>query len=83
MCLRAAVCVLTIYACRYEYYYILYMCPHNVLNKCLDTATTLLLLQVHGNTLTAAAVLQKIPSSTKRAFVLGATSKLGIVPLSY
>jgi hypothetical protein len=32
---------------------------------------------VHGNTLTAAAVLHKIPSSTKQAFVLGATSKLG------
>ena len=32
---------------------------------------------VHGNTLTAAAVLQKIPLSTKSAFVLGATSKLG------
>ena len=40
-----------------RYYCILHMCPHNVLlNKCLDTATTLLLLQVHGNTLTAAAV---------------------------
>jgi hypothetical protein len=32
---------------------------------------------VHGNTLTAAAVLQKVPPSTKAAFVLGATSKLG------
>jgi len=32
---------------------------------------------VHGNTLTAAAVLQKIPQHTKSAFVLGATSKLG------
>jgi len=32
---------------------------------------------VHGNTLTAAAVLQKIPSSARKAFVLGATSKLG------
>lgn len=32
---------------------------------------------VHGNTLTAAAVLRKIPVSTKSVFVLGATSKLG------
>jgi hypothetical protein len=56
MCVRAAVCVLTIYACRCECYYIQYICLHNVLNKSLDTATTLLLLQVHGNTLTAAAV---------------------------
>ena len=32
---------------------------------------------VHGNTLTAAAVLQKVPPGTKAAFVLGATSKLG------
>jgi len=32
---------------------------------------------VHGNTLTAAAVLQKIPMSTKSVFILGATSKLG------
>ena len=32
---------------------------------------------VHGNTLTAAAVLQKIPSDVKEVFVLGATSKLG------
>jgi len=32
---------------------------------------------VHGNTLTAAAVLQKIPEGTKSTFILGATSKLG------
>ena len=32
---------------------------------------------VHGNTLTAAAVLQKIPSGVKEVFVTGSTSKLG------
>lgn len=32
---------------------------------------------VHGNTLTAAAVLKKIPSDVKEVFVTGATSKLG------
>eukprot|EP00526_Cylindrotheca_closterium_P005305 CAMPEP_0113623458 /NCGR_PEP_ID=MMETSP0017_2-20120614/12067_1 /TAXON_ID=2856 /ORGANISM="Cylindrotheca closterium" /LENGTH=620 /DNA_ID=CAMNT_0000533407 /DNA_START=16 /DNA_END=1878 /DNA_ORIENTATION=+ /assembly_acc=CAM_ASM_000147 len=32
---------------------------------------------VHGNTLTAAAVLKKIPSNVKEVFVTGATSKLG------
>lgn len=32
---------------------------------------------VHGNTLTAGAVLQKIPSGVKEVFVTGATSKLG------
>eukprot|EP00457_Paulinella_chromatophora_P001947 gb/GEZN01001950.1/.p1 GENE.gb/GEZN01001950.1/~~gb/GEZN01001950.1/.p1 ORF type:complete len:758 (+),score=48.66 gb/GEZN01001950.1/:221-2494(+) len=32
---------------------------------------------VHGNTLTAAAVLAKIPNYTKTAFCCGATSKLG------
>mmetsp|Transcript_28759 Transcript_28759/g.72893 ORF Transcript_28759/g.72893 Transcript_28759/m.72893 type:complete len:697 (-) Transcript_28759:4-2094(-) len=32
---------------------------------------------VHGNTLTAAAVLRKIPADTKSVFILGATSKLG------
>ena len=34
---------------------------------------------VHGNTLTAAAVLKKIPSDVKEVFVTGATSKLGRV----
>ena len=32
---------------------------------------------VHGNTLTAAAILQKIPSECKEIFLTGATSKLG------
>lgn len=32
---------------------------------------------VHGNTLTAAAVLKKVPSGVKEVFVTGATSKLG------
>ncbi|EKX35243.1 hypothetical protein GUITHDRAFT_158756 [Guillardia theta CCMP2712] len=32
---------------------------------------------VHGNTLTAAAVLHKIPRGVEEAFVVGATSKLG------
>jgi len=32
---------------------------------------------VHGNTLTAAAILQKIPSGIKEVFLTGATSKLG------
>ena len=32
---------------------------------------------VHGNTLTAAAVLKKVPSDVKEVFVTGATSKLG------
>lgn len=32
---------------------------------------------VHGNTLTAAAVLQKIPSNVTEVFVTGSTSKLG------
>ena len=32
---------------------------------------------VHGNTLTAAAVLQKIPSDVTEVFVTGSTSKLG------
>jgi hypothetical protein len=32
---------------------------------------------VHGNTLTAAAVLQKIPNDVKEVFVTGSTSKLG------
>jgi hypothetical protein len=32
---------------------------------------------VHGNTLTAAAVLQKIPAGTRRCLLTGATSKLG------
>lgn len=32
---------------------------------------------VHGNTLTAAAVLQKIPSDVNEVFVTGSTSKLG------
>jgi len=32
---------------------------------------------VHGNTLTAAAILQKIPAAARRVFLTGATSKLG------
>jgi hypothetical protein len=32
---------------------------------------------VHGNTLTAAAILKQIPSDVREVFVLGATSKLG------
>lgn len=32
---------------------------------------------VHGNTLTAAAILQKIPSDCKEIFLTGSTSKLG------
>lgn len=32
---------------------------------------------VHGNTLTAAAILQKIPSTIKEVFMTGSTSKLG------
>jgi len=32
---------------------------------------------VHGNTLTAAAIIKTIPADVKKAFVLGATSKLG------
>ena len=32
---------------------------------------------VHGNTLTAAAILQKIPPTARRVFLTGATSKLG------
>jgi len=32
---------------------------------------------VHGNTLTAAAILKTIPAVVRKAFVLGATSKLG------
>jgi hypothetical protein len=32
---------------------------------------------VHGNTLTAAAILQKLPSGVKEIFLTGATSKLG------
>ena len=32
---------------------------------------------VHGNTLTAAAVIQKIPKGVKEVFVTGSTSKLG------
>ena len=32
---------------------------------------------VHGNTLTAAAIIKTIPQGVTKAFVLGATSKLG------
>jgi hypothetical protein len=32
---------------------------------------------VHGNTLTAAVILNEIPSNTKDVFLTGATSKLG------
>jgi hypothetical protein len=38
---------------------------------------------VHGNTLTAAAVLQKIPTDITEVFVTGATSKLGKVIATY
>lgn len=38
---------------------------------------TLRVRVVHGNTLTAAAVLRKIPTTVKSAFLTGATSKLG------
>ena len=42
-----------------------------------DAAPHLRVRVVHGNTLTAAAVLRKIPASTRRVFLTGATSKLG------
>jgi sterol desaturase/sphingolipid hydroxylase (fatty acid hydroxylase superfamily) len=42
-----------------------------------DKHPTLKTRVVHGNTLTAAAVLKKIPSDVKEVFVTGATSKLG------
>lgn len=32
---------------------------------------------VHGNTLTAAVILNEIPSNVKEVFLTGATSKLG------
>ena len=42
-----------------------------------DNHPTLRVRVVHGNTLTAAAVLQKIPSYVTEVFVTGSTSKLG------
>ena len=39
--------------------------------------TKLTVRVVHGNTLTAAAVIQKIPNGVKEVFVTGSTSKLG------
>jgi hypothetical protein len=42
-----------------------------------DSAPGLRVRVVHGNTLTAAAVLRKIPAATRRVFLTGATSKLG------
>mmetsp|Transcript_58732 Transcript_58732/g.143667 ORF Transcript_58732/g.143667 Transcript_58732/m.143667 type:complete len:608 (-) Transcript_58732:612-2435(-) len=42
-----------------------------------EEGTKLKVRVVHGNTLTAAAVIQKIPSDVKEVFVTGSTSKLG------
>jgi predicted amino acid dehydrogenase len=42
-----------------------------------DARPSLRVRVVHGNTLTAAAILQKIPPATKEVFLTGATSKLG------
>ena len=37
----------------------------------------MLFRSVHGNTLTAAVILNEIPSNVKEVFLTGATSKLG------
>jgi predicted amino acid dehydrogenase len=42
-----------------------------------DASPALRVRVVHGNTLTAAAILRKIPADARRVFVTGATSKLG------
>ncbi len=42
-----------------------------------DTLPALRVRVVHGNTLTAAAILRKIPAGTRAVFLTGATSKLG------
>ena len=42
-----------------------------------DASPKLRVRVVHGNTLTAAAILRKIPSDTRAVFLTGATSKLG------
>jgi len=46
-------------------------------DKYVDKFPNLRVRVVHGNTLTAAAVLRKIPSDVKEVFVTGSTSKLG------
>jgi hypothetical protein len=42
-----------------------------------DASPALRVRVVHGNTLTAAAILRKIPAATRSVFLTGATSKLG------
>ena len=42
-----------------------------------DSAPQLRVRVVHGNTLTAAAILRKLPPSCRKVFLTGATSKLG------
>jgi hypothetical protein len=61
------------------------VCIHNNQNEALNGGGTLFVNKhpdlrvrvVHGNTLTAAVILNEIPSNVKEVFMTGATSKLG------
>jgi hypothetical protein len=67
--------------------YLLYVCCcfFSVQNEALNGGGTLFVNKhpdlrvrvVHGNTLTAAVILNEIPSNVKEVFLTGATSKLG------